>query len=360
MRKLGFFAAFIVPAFLVLGYYLGGWWNMLTLGFVFVLEPLLDTLMGLDGSNTSLEEQKQTSKDPYYQFVLYVWTFVQFITLFWACYIVVYGNLSTWYEWIGFVIGTSLVTGGIGITVAHELGHKSQKLDQRFSQLLLMTVGYMHFFIEHNRGHHIKVATPADPATSRKGESFYSFWVRSVFKGYLSAWSLEKKRLIKKKLKIISIHNQMIWFSLLPFLFWISITLFFSILTQKIAFNVSLFLVTQAVIGFSLLELVNYIEHYGIQRRLKENGKYERVNPLHSWNANHKLSNFFLFQLQRHSDHHAYASKPYQVLNHYDESPQLPAGYPTMIIIALVPPIWYRLMNQRLENWVKKQGKEPF
>jgi alkane 1-monooxygenase len=145
----------------------------------------------------------------------------------------------------------------------------------------------------------------------------------------------------------------MIWFALLPILFCGALMLISSFLLNRIVWEVPVFFFSQSFLAFSLLELVNYVEHYGIMRKELAPGKYERVNPLHSWNASHMLSNFFLFQLQRHSDHHAYAHKRYQVLNHYDQSPQLPFGYPTMILLAMVPPVWFGMMNKRLEQWQK-------
>jgi alkane 1-monooxygenase len=256
--------------------------------------------------------------------------------------------------WIGFVLSVGLVTGGIGITVAHELGHKKAPLEKFYSKVVLMTVSYMHFYIEHNRGHHVQVATLDDPATARKNESFYAFWVRSVFRGYAHAWQLEKESLSRKGLPPFSFKNEMIWFALLPLLFCALLTLMLSLINERMVWEVPLFFFTQSFLAFTLLELVNYIEHYGILRKEISPAMYERVNPMHSWNASHLISNFFLFQLQRHSDHHANAVKRYQVLNHYDASPQLPFGYPTMIMIALLPPAWFALINPRLDVWQEK------
>ncbi|MEL7003877.1 MAG: alkane 1-monooxygenase, partial [Bacteroidota bacterium] len=261
------------------------------------------------------------------------------------------GGLQHTYEWIGFILSTGLVTGGIGITVAHELGHKKEAIERFYSKLLLMTVSYMHFYIEHNRGHHVTVATPEDPATSRKNEVFYAFWFRSVIMGYLHAWKIENNRLRKIGISPLSFQNDMIWYTLLPIIFCGAVTAAFSLSNGHLIWEIPLFFFAQSISAFTLLELVNYIEHYGIVRKEIGEGRYERVTPLHSWNASHVVSNFFLFQLQRHSDHHANAIKRYQVLNHYDESPQLPSGYSTMIIIALFPPLWFGLMNKRLERW---------
>jgi alkane 1-monooxygenase len=354
LRKVGFLSAFIIPLLVVIGFYLGGWGLALPALFAFVVLPLIDALVGADPSNVEGEMQKKLEADAYYRLVLYLWAWIQFTFLFWAFHAVVSGKLHTPGEWFGFILGVSLVTGGIGITVAHELGHKKSFTERLYSKALLMTVCYMHFYIEHNQGHHVHVATPEDPATARKNESFYAFWFRSVFGGYMHAWKLERERLRKKKQPFISLGNRMIHYALLPILFCAVVFVLFSWLSNRWAWEIPLFFFGQSVLAFTLLELVNYVEHYGIMRREVAPGKYERVNPLHSWNTSHVISNFFLFQLQRHSDHHVYAIKPYQVLNHYDESPQLPYGYPTMILIALLPPLWFAMINKRLEEWEKK------
>ncbi len=353
-RKIGFFVAFILPALVVTGFYLDGMWNYLALFFAFFVLPILDQSIGIDTSNVPKEEAKIVGEEFYYRFVTYVWTYVQVAMLVWGSYTATTGKLDSFWEWLGFILSFSLVSGGIGITVAHELGHKKQAIERLYSKLLLMTVCYMHFYIEHNRGHHVAVATPEDPATARKNETFFAFWFRSVFHGYRHAWHLENESLRNKGQSEISLKNEMIWFATLPLLFCLLLTVIFSYGRGTIVWEVPLFFFAQSIVGFSLLELVNYVEHYGIVRKEISPGKYERVNPIHSWNSSHLLSNFFLFQLQRHSDHHAYAHKRYQVLNHYDESPQLPLGYSTMILLALVPPLWFSVMNKRLEDWRRK------
>lgn len=357
-RKLGFYTAFIIPTLVITGFYAGEYWNYTALLFSFLLLPLFDQYMGVDTSNVPETEVKKTGEEFYYRFVTYVWTYFQLTFVIWGAYAVTSEKFDSVLEWFGFIIGFSLVTGGIGITVAHELGHKKSVLERTYGKLLLMTVSYMHFYIEHNRGHHVLVATPADPATARKNENFYSFWLRSVFKGYGHAWKLETESLKRRNRPVASIYNEMIWFAILPVLFCAALTLVFSLLLNRLTWEVPVFFFLQSFFAFSLLELVNYVEHYGIVRKELSPGKFERVNPLHSWNASHLLSNFFLFQLQRHSDHHAYAYKRYQVLNHYDESPQLPYGYPTMILLALIPPVWFHMMNGRLEHWQKREYKE--
>jgi len=356
-RRIGFYAAFIIPGLVVTGFYLGGLWNYLALLFAFIILPMLDQLIGTDPTNVPENEVEKIDGEFYYRFVIYLWTYLQLAMIIWGAYAVASNRLTNAWEWFGFVVSFSLITGGIGITVAHELGHKKSPLERLYARLLLMTVCYMHFTIEHNRGHHVAVATPEDPATAQRDQNFFSFWTRSVFVGYFHAWTLENERLRKKGLSLFSTKNEMLWCAILPILLCALLTFVFS--KNGEYWQVPLFFFSQSVFAFTLLELVNYVEHYGILRREISPGKYEKVNPLHSWNSSHVLSNFFLFQLQRHSDHHVYAHKRYQVLNHHDESPQLPFGYSTMIILALVPPLWYNVMNGRLETWRSKSMKEP-
>lgn len=354
-KKVGFFSALIIPALVVVGSYAGGWWNFVPLIFVFMIIPVIDYWIGPDTANVPKEEKEAIGEEFYYRLITYVWVYVQFAFLFWCMYRISSGAITYWYEWTGFTIGAALVTGGIGITVAHELGHKKSKLEQFYSLALLMTVCYMHFFIEHNRGHHVFVATPEDPATAKKGQNFYAFWFQSVFGSFSHAWKLETESLKRKENLVLHPRNPMVWFILLPITYCGVLTGMAFLSTGIIHWAIPAFFFAQSVLGFSLLELVNYIEHYGILRKQTSPGQYERVNPRHSWNASHLISNFFLFQLQRHSDHHYNAIKRYQVLDHYDESPQLPFGYPTMILTALVPPIWFRVINPRLEAWEKVQ-----
>jgi alkane 1-monooxygenase len=352
-RKLGYLLPLLLPILWLTGHYLGGGWNYLVVIAAFGVLPVLDALLGIDPKNYDSETERHLSEAPYYRLILYSWTFIQLALLVWACYRVTFVPLSL-SEWIGFLLSAMTIFGGIGITVAHELGHKPRKLDQTLAKILLATVFYRHFIIEHNRGHHVNVGTPLDPATARKNQSFYSFWWQTVWGSLRHAWELEVTRLRRAGKNPYGWENE-IWHCFLePILLLTALTTIMSLLKGAFAWQVPVFFLTQSFLSFSLLEVVNYIEHYGMQRRLLPNGKYERVNPLHSWNASFLLTNFFLFQLQRHSDHHAYATREYQILRHFDESPQLPAGYPTMVLLALIPPLWFRVMNPLLEAWEKR------
>lgn len=223
------------------------------------------------------------------------------------------------------------------------MGHRSTWYEQAMAKVLLLTSLYMHFFIEHNRGHHKHVSTEGDPSSARRGESLYAFWVRSVVGSYFSAWRLEEERLHRRNLPFWSLQNEMLRFQVIQLLCLAGIIAWFG------AAVFSCFVVA-AVLGFLLLESVNYIEHYGLQREKTKAGGYERVLPAHSWNSNHLVGRIMLFELSRHSDHHYIASRKYQILRHLDESPQMPTGYPGMMLMATVPPLWFWVMNNRLDR----------
>ncbi|PJZ69267.1 alkane 1-monooxygenase [Leptospira perolatii] len=352
LKKYSFLIAFLVPAVAVLGYYLGGNFNFLTVGIVFGILPILDVFIGADSSNPDESLVGALQNEFYFRFVTYVWAWVQLGLILWALWQVQTNSLG-WLEWVAFGLSIGITTGGIGITVAHELGHKNSKIEQFYSKCILVTVCYMHFFIEHNRGHHVNVSTFEDPATSRKGESFFRFYPRTLLGSLSNSWNLEKKRLAKQGLGVWTFKNEFLLSLLFPALFIGSILSFFTTLTGQFKWEVLLFFLFQSWIAFTLLELVNYIEHYGLKRREVSPGKFEKVLPIHSWNQNFALSNAFLFQLQRHSDHHANAGRRYSALRHFEESPQLPFGYEIMVLIALIPALWFKVMDSRLEAWEK-------
>jgi alkane 1-monooxygenase len=349
-KKYTYLICFILPPVAILGFVLGGVANFLTPILVFLILPILDIIIGLDSTNPKEEEVPSLQNEKFYRYVTYAWGYLQLALVAWACYAVATTSLEI-YELIGFTISIGLITGGIGITVGHELGHKNTKFEQFLSKMILMTVCYMHFFIEHNKGHHLNVSTKDDPATSRLNESFYTFYPRTVFGSFVSAWNIEKKRLQKQGKAVWSLANEMIRFVLITLAFAGILFGGISLITGQIQWIVLGFFFAQSWFGFSLLELVNYIEHYGLRRKEIAPGKFEKVMPVHSWNANHFVSNAFLFHLQRHSDHHANAGRRYQSLRHFEESPQLPAGYEAMILLALFPPIWKKIMNPKLEQW---------
>ncbi|GGP20244.1 alkane 1-monooxygenase [Silvimonas iriomotensis] len=245
-------------------------------------------------------------------------------------------------EWFGN--GLSLgVTAGVGIVVAHELGHRRAAGLRMLSRLMLGTTAYGHFRVEHNRGHHVWVATPYDPATARRNQTYYAFWWQAVSGTLRGAWAQEAARLMKRQLPGWHWRNE-VWQN-------VAITLLLALAARLLGgwSGLGLFAL-QAVIGFSLLEAVDYIEHYGLMRHRFADGRFERMTAAHSWSANHTVSNWLLFELQRHADHHVRPLVPFSALGDQAESPMLPASYPTMILLALCPPLWYRVMHPRLDR----------
>jgi alkane 1-monooxygenase len=303
---------------------------------VFVIFPILDAVIGLDPTNPPDSILKFLEQDRYYRWCTYVFIPIQYAGLIFACWEWSQGSLSL-AESVGLAL-TMGVVGGIAINTAHELGHKRANSERWLSRIALAQTGYGHFFIEHNRGHHVKVATPEDPASSRLGEGFWAFLPRTVAGSLRSAWGIECSRLDRLGKPHISVHNDILTA-------WAMTVALFAGLTLVFGWVVLPFLLAQAVIGFSLLEVVNYLEHYGLLRQKKEDGRYERCRPEHSWNSNNVASNVLLYHLQRHSDHHANPTRRYQALRHVDEAPQLPTGYAGMIVLAWFPPLWRRVMD---------------
>lgn len=352
-KKISFLASYSLVLVILGSYYLGGpTWTFAGVLYAYLVIPLLDQLIGRDPNNVLKEEFEVLIQDRYFDVLVYSHVYIQWGLLFWGCYVLGFDSPSP-VAIIGLILSLGVYASSI-INVAHELGHRQHPWAQFHARLALLSVSYMHFVIEHNRGHHVHVATPRDPATSHKNQTVYAFWWQSVVGGYQSAWTLEAKRLERLGKSRWSTANEMIRFTVLPVLLLVVLTAAFSLLAGQWVWIVPVYFVAQSLLAILSLECVNYIEHYGIVRRELTPGRFERVNPLHSWNANHFLSNLLLFQLQRHSDHHAFASRPYQVLRHFEESPQLPFGYPVMILMSLVPPLWFYVMNKRLEQWQQR------
>jgi alkane 1-monooxygenase len=305
---------------------------------VFVAFPLLDIAIGLDATNPPDSVLKWLEQDRYYRWCTYLFIPVQYAGLVFACWLWSSGDLSI-LESLGLAM-TMGVVGGIAINTAHELGHKRDGAERWLSRVALAQTGYGHFFIEHNRGHHVRVATPEDPASSRLGESFWAFLPRTVKGSLTSAWGIECARLDRMGKSHWTLRNDILGA-------WAMTVVLFAALVAVFGLVVLPYLLIQAL-GFTLLEVVNYLEHYGLLRQKREDGRYERCLPEHSWNSNNVASNVLLYHLQRHSDHHANPTRRYQALRHVDEAPQLPTGYAGMIVLAWFPPLWRRVMDPRL------------
>ncbi|HUS23907.1 MAG TPA: alkane 1-monooxygenase [Candidatus Binatia bacterium] len=307
--------------------------------FVYGVIPFLDWAIGEDRSNPPESAVPSLVQDRYYRWAVYAALPVQYATFVWGAWMSVTGGLA-WHEWLGLAVSVGGVTG-TSINTAHELGHKTDPVERWLAKIALAPVAYGHFYVEHNRGHHVRVATPEDPASARYGETFWQFLPRTVFGSLASAWRIEKARLARAG------HGPWHWRND-NLQAWSLTVLLYGALSFALGWKVLPFLAIQAVYGFSLLESVNYLEHYGLARQKLPDGRYERCEPRHSWNSNHTVTNLFLYHLQRHSDHHANPTRSYQALRHFDDSPQLPSGYASMVLLSYFPPLWFRVMDPRV------------
>lgn len=346
MRILRYLPAFLlwIPAYHAFSH--TGWEAWLPVLYSFVGIPLVELFIPPVPENLTAQDAERLQSNFWFTSLLYLVVPLQYLFL----YLFLVESSSEPVDWVtglGRVLSMGILCGVYGINVAHELGHRPGKTEQFLAKALLLTSLYTHFFIEHNRGHHRNVSTPEDPSSARFNEPLYKFWWRTVFGTYVSAWELERIRLQRAKKPVISLSNEMCRFTLIQVLALCLIGLVFG-------WTALAFFVAAASVGFLLLETVNYIEHYGLVRQKITANRYEDASPMHSWNSNHLLGRIVLFELSRHSDHHYQPAKPYQVLNNHEEAPQMPTGYPGMMLLSLFPPLWFKVMNPRITSFHEK------
>jgi alkane 1-monooxygenase len=308
----------------VAGHWLGQNWHTLVVFFVAI--PLLDRVFGRSVEPSSTGEIRRLERNPFFRFVLRAWVPLQLALLGWAAWVVGAGGLTLG-DAVLFTLSVGLVTGATGITVAHELGHKRSGVDRILSRVLLVTVSYGHFAVEHNRGHHVRVATPEDPASATFGEGFWRFLPRTLAGSLRHAWELDRREVAAT---------------------WAATLAVAAALGAAFGPLALAFFIGQSATAVIMLEAVNYVEHYGLRREKRRDGRYERQGARHAWDAYERLSNCFLIHLQRHADHHLNPMRPYAALQPQPESPRLPMGYAGMIPLALVPPLWFAVMNPRV------------
>lgn len=340
-RDLKYLSSLIIPLLVGLGLWQGRMYTYSAFVFAFVVIPVFEPLFNSSTENLTAEEKSSKLASYFFDAMLYLNIPFIYFSLFVLGKQLSENNLTN-VETIGHLLSFGTLLGACGINVAHELGHKEHMLAKISAVILLIPSLYTHFIIEHNYGHHKNVATPLDPATARKNEIIYAFWIRSILGSYKNAWQLEFKRLRKINSCNLSPKNLMIIFLLIQFVYVLLVYLTFGTKT------VCLFLII-GIISFLFLETINYIEHYGLSRKRLQSGRYERVMPKHSWNSNHHLGRIILYELTRHSDHHFLANKKYQVLDHHDDALQLPYGYPTSMLLCLIPPLWFYKINPLLK-----------
>jgi alkane 1-monooxygenase len=342
LRPLKYLLAYSLPVLAYLAFHSHGWITFAPMIEAFLLIPLFEVFLRPSKGNLSQIEEEMIREDPVYDWMIYVIVPITFYLGFDFLTAIQEVGLTTT-EKLGRITSMGMICGTLGINVGHELGHRKKPFERGLAKLLLLSSFYMHFYIEHNRGHHKKVSTPEDPASAQYGQTVFGFWVKSIVYSYLSAWKLEFARMQKLGKPKFSLNNQMLVFQVIQFSVALSIGLYFGWLVMG-------YYILAALMGILLLETVNYIEHYGLTRNQVSEGRYERVMPHHSWNSNHPMGRLMLFELSRHSDHHFLASRKYQVLKNYEEAPSMPTGYPGMMVLALFPPLWFQVMHSHMKK----------
>jgi alkane 1-monooxygenase len=324
MTRYAYLLSLTIPASVLLS--LEGYGGFISLGYAFGALPLLEWVLPAPEKNKAPLEESAALTDPFFDFILYLMVPIQFFLVLRFCQ--VYSTASEdGFTRMGLISALGVSCGVLGINVAHELGHRKKSYERVFSRMLLATSLNWQFYIEHNRGHHKNVSTPHDPESARLNETLYAFWVRAVRDSFRNAWNLDRRELTLGLL--------------------VESALLFAIY-RGFGLGTLLAFMASAIFGILLLQSVNYIEHYGLARKEVAPGRFEPVSPIHSWNANQVLSRAILFELSRHSDHHAHASRKYPILRHHPNSPQMPTGYPGMILLALIPPVWRRVVHKLL------------
>ena len=349
-RRIGWLLASALPLLPFVGTGLRGiggsdLWLFAPVVILYGLVPILDWLIGEDRTNPEERDVQALEEDRYYRWIVIASLPLTYLGIAFCAWYAVRADVS-WYGYLALAIAAGL-TGGMGINSGHELGHKKTRAERLLARLALAPSGYGHFNIEHNRGHHRDVATPEDPASSRMGESYYRFMMREIPGAFLRGWRLERDRLDRIGAGCWSWQNEIVQTGLVTLAFWGG-------LVWWLGAAVLPFIFLQSFMAYTLLTSANYVEHYGLLRRKTESGRYERPQPEHSWNSNHVLSNILLYQLQRHSDHHAHPTRRYQALRHFEEAPQLPSGYFGMFLVAFLPPLWFRMMDPKV---IKHAGR---
>ncbi len=344
MRSLKYLTTHLPTLAVAISFLYGGDWSWFAVIFVFGGIPLLELILGAKGAMVDEGQLQLDAQDRWYDYLLYMIVPIQWFFVFWYCSIMRNSEPQASWQWFGLVMAMGILCGSFGINVAHELGHRTTRFEQFLAKVLLGSSLYMHFYIEHNRGHHKHVGTPEDPSTARMNEMVFTFWFRSMYQTWMSAWRIEAERLRREALSPWSWRNEMLRFQLIQLAIVLTIYLLFG---AWATFSFWL----AALIGGIFLETINYIEHYGLMRKKTATGYYEIVQPQHSWNSNHLVGRLILFELSRHSDHHYKSNKKYQTLQSIDEAPQMPTGYPGMMVLSLLVPVWFAVMNPRARRW---------
>ena len=342
LDDLKYLFAYTIPLSTLLAIFSEGIFTFATPIYAFIFIPFLEIIMKDYDTKYDEDQKKKRLSNRIFDILLYLNIPFVFILLFFGLNKLTDNSLII-IEKVGIVSSLGILLATNAINVAHELGHRISRTERTLSKILLIPCLYMHFYLEHNFGHHKNVATPEDPATSKFNQSVYHFWITSVFNQFVNAWKIQKEILKRSEKSFISFQNDMIWYMIIQSIYLYLIFMFFGVYGLFYA-------VIVGIQSFLFLETINYIEHYGLVRKKLSSGRYERVQTHHSWNSNHIIGRIVLYELTRHSDHHFKSSKKYQILENKKDSPQLPYGYPTSILLALIPPLWFKIINPRIKS----------
>ena len=339
MRKFKYFGAYLIPLFGLFTFKSTGIYAFFGLFFLYVLVPILEQILPLSSYNLKKAEKELAKESSFFDLTLYLLVPLHLFVIY-SFLITVSSAAISALDLTACVLMMGTILGVNGINVGHELGHKINHPFKMFLAHVMLTTSIQnHFVTYHNSGHHRDIGTPEDFSSAKQGDNFYYFALRSQIGGYFKTWKLESKRLTALgKNKLI---NPMIIYTLIPLLFLTTIYFFFN-------FNTMLIYGITGIYGISVLEAQNYFAHYGLRRKKQENGRYEKVQPKHSWNSDHLIGRVLLFELTRHSDHHHMGAKPFQLLESKKDSPLLPFGYPMMLMLSYFPFIFKPIMKKHL------------
>ncbi len=340
-KSFKYYSPLIVYLFALISFTQTGWLCWLALAYAWFIIPVTELFLKPDTKNLASAEEDIAKQNKTYDFILYLIVCLQVATVFLFLNSMQNQTLADW-DIVARVGTMGLLCGTFGINVGHELGHRKNIAEQWLAKISLGTSLYMHFFTEHNKGHHKNVATKEDPSSARLWEPVYSFYFRTIIFSYISAWKIANDDMRKEKENWF--QNEMIQAHIIQ-------GIFVALLIALFSWHTTVYFLIAALIGILLLETVNYIEHYGLSRKETTTGKYERAMPHHSWNSNHIIGRLMLFELSRHSDHHYLASRKYQILRHHENAPQMPTGYPGMMILSLIPPLWFYIMHKQMKKF---------
>lgn len=342
MMKFKYFAAFIIPVLGLLTFNTTGIYAYSGLIFLYIIVPITEQLLPKNTYNLNKVEKELAREDFFYNLVLYISVPLHLYLVF-QFLITISNTMLPTSDLVACVLMMGTILGVNGINIGHELGHKTDDIIKTsLAHIMLLTSIQNHFIPYHNGGHHRDIGTPEDLTSAKEGDIFYFFALRSQIGGYFKTWKLEANRLKKEGKSVLL--NPMVIYTILPILFLLGIFIFFGLKVMILYFFASVF-------GISILESQNYFAHYGLRRKMQENGRYERVKPKHSWNSDHIIGRVLLFELTRHSDHHYMGAKPYHLLDSKENSPNLPYGYPAMLLLSYFPFLFKPIMKKQLASY---------